>query len=259
MKLDVIFRSCSEVQAVHGNGRPLGADKSEVLLRCLNSIIKSLKAAQQKGPAFSVRLTILDDHSRPACLDTMGSLLDKSGFAFEIINLAERGNGASIAACLHWARTHAEDLFYLVEDDYLHEVSAISEMLDAYARAGLLVPERDPVIFPCDYPDRYQSLYPSRVFLGAQRYWRTVLHTTGTFLTSRRNLEHYWHHYLEFSNYGIKPGISEDSTINRIYREVVCLSPMPSLTKHMHEGLDSPFVPWTSWWEQAALEQGTTL
>lgn len=250
----MIFRSCSEVTAVHGNGRPLGATKSDVLLRCLNSLVASLHDAMDQKVATDVRLVVIDDHSSQACVEAMNNLLKQASFTTVFHALECRGNGPSIGECFRWARANVDELFYLVEDDYLHQRTAVAEMLEAYSRASFLVRDRDPVIFPCDYPDRYRAPYPSRIFLGSRRYWRTVMHTTGTFMTSKRNLERYWEQYLALSNYGVVPGVTEENTINQIYREVPCLSPMPSLTKHMHEGLDCPYINWTSWWNESAVE-----
>jgi hypothetical protein len=253
MKLDIIFRSCSSVTAVHGNGRPFGADKEEVILRCLHALAATTTAALSAGALASARLVVLDDHSTARCLERMQRILTSCAFPTELHSLAARGNGPSIAACLTWARSHASELFYLVEDDYLHSGTAITEMVEAYGRATGLARDRDPVIFPCDYPDRYQSPYPSFVFLSSHRYWRTVRHTTGTFMTSHRNLERYWDKYIAFAGYGIDPQVHEDNTINLIYREVPCLSPMPTLAEHLHAGMDSPYSQRQAWWSQSEI------
>lgn len=110
---------------------------------------------------------------------------------------------------------------------------------------------QDVVVFPCDYPDLYKSPQVSSVFLSAMRYWRVVASTTGTFMITRALLDRFWHHYMDLSRYQLDPSISEATTINLIYQQVPCFSPMPSLAVHMHDGMQSPFVDWKSWWDQS--------
>ena len=254
MHLDVLFRSCSRVAAFHGNARPMGIGKTELIVRCLDSIIKSVQQALESGELSGARLTVIDDRSSDECLSLMGMRLSSCAFPTEIITSAVTGNGPSMMSAFAWMRTHGQGLFYLVEDDYLHTRSAIGEMVDAFA-AGTRITGSDVVIFPCDYPDRYQAPYESVVLLSGRRYWRTVLHSTGTFLTSRANLERFWPIYERFTHFGVDPNVGEANTVNLIYRQTACLSPMPSLTKHMHEGLDSPFTRWEDWWQETAMPQ----
>jgi hypothetical protein len=87
------------------------------------------------------------------------------------------------------------------------------------------------------------------VLLGGDRHWRRTWMTTFTSVTTVGTLRKYWKHYDRLGDYGIEPDISEHNTINLIYAEVPCLSPMPSLAVHM-QMLEhvSPYVDWRGWW-----------
>lgn len=250
-RLDILFRSCSRVLSVHGSHRGgtrvLDLQKPEIILTCLRSLVRSIEAAQAQVGVPTITLTVLDDHSDEETLAGIRSLLAGRAFQTSLVPLEITGNGPSLRANYEHARANCPGLIYFVEDDYLHAPSAILEMLGAFAalseRAG-----QEAVIFPCDYPDRYHQPYPSVILAGPGRYWRSIQHTTGTFLTTRAILEKHWERYAAFGEYGVDPQVTEASTINRVYDEVPCFSPMPSLTVHLHhpESL-SPFVDWQTW------------
>lgn len=248
MKPHLIFRSCSVVNSVHGTTRPVPFDKAALIAGCLESLLISIRAATQAGFPGEFRLTVIDDHSSDECVHAIRSLLGTAPFRTELVSLQSRGNAASLLACYEHARAEAPDLIYFVEDDYLHASSAIPEMLDAYLTFQKQL-NREVVIFPCDHPDRYRDPYPSMILAGRNRPWRSVLQTSGTFLLHRSTLDKYWPTYRRFADYGLDPAIKEDSTINLIYREVPCFSPLPSLTVHLQDEKSlSPYVDWKSWW-----------
>lgn len=250
-KLDVLFRSCSRVFTFHGGNRVVDVKKGELTLTCLASLIASAEKLVESDYRGALRLTVLDDRSDESTVRGIRERLERCTFPTEFRVTRETGNGPSLRENYEHARVHCEGLVYFVEDDYLHDRNALVEMVDAFERfrGGFGV---DPVIFPFDSPDRYRDPYPSVIVRGPLRYWRTVRHTGGTFMVSRRILDAHWERYLEFSQYGIDPSVTEDSTINHIYSEVPCLVPMPSLTVHLHdENSMPPFIPWQEWWESA--------
>ena len=248
---DIVFRSCSTVNSVHGGVRVLKIPKSELLLGCLASLVDSLRYALEHDKGFQARLVVIDDHSDPACVEKMRRLLGDCPFATEFRQLGQTsGNAASIRACYDYARAQSQGLIYFVEDDYLHDERAILEMLQASLDFSREM--RQPVVIhPCDHPDRYRMIYPSSIVPGRDRHWRTIQHTTGTFLLDRQTLDQFWEHYEAFAGYGVKPGICEDNTINRVYEKVPCFSPLPSLATHLQDEASlSPYVDWQSLWER---------
>jgi glycosyltransferase involved in cell wall biosynthesis len=251
MHVDILFRSCSRVLAVHGRPRAVPVGKEELILRCLATLRATVSHACQSGALTSGQLIVIDDHSSADCLDAMRRLLVDLPIGVYCLGVEGTGNSASLKTAYAYARGRCRDLIYFVEDDYLHAPSALAEMIEIYQQAGAGL-GYDPIIHPCDYMDRYRDPYPSMVILGKHRYWRTVLHTTGTFMVARQTFDRYRDLYDAFSDYGTDPGIQEDTTINRIYSQTTCLAPMPSLTVHLQEpSLLPPFVPWEDWWQAA--------
>jgi hypothetical protein len=229
--------------------------KSEIILTCLNSLMASLNDAKGRLPQLEASIHVIDDHSDETCVRGILHLLNTCPFETSMQRLdTKTGNGASLAATYDYARKEARDLIYFVEDDYLHSPSALFELLDAHARLNARF-SQSVILFPCDYPDRYAEPYPTLITLGCARYWRSVLHTTGTLFVARETLEKYWEVFLRFAQYGIDPGVNEDNTINRIYRETPCFSPIPSLTVHMASPESmSPFIDWKAGWEMNRLK-----
>jgi hypothetical protein len=254
-KLLVIFRSCSTVASYHGQTRFLDVPKSELLLGCFRSLVASIVHARAKTE-WPITLALVDDHSDETVVKELQEIARESGITFSFHALTETtGNGASLAACYAYADSANADLIYFVEDDYLHAESALIEMIEAYQYMRVRM-EQDVVVHPYDSPDRYADPYPSFIFASRERYWRTVRHTTGTFVVSKDVFKKYRKNYEDFSTDSGK-GIIEDGTINKIYEEVPCISPMPSLAVHMETPAHlPPFVPWKMWWERAVGKKG---
>lgn len=252
MKLDVIFRSCSRVLAVHGNRRVVNAAKEEIILRCLNSLIRAMHEACNLE-ASELSLTVFDDHSSLTCVETMKILLQSCSFPTCFVALTETGNGPSLKATYEFARENCTGLIYFVEDDYLHAREAVRDLLASHQQISFFV-KQDVVLFPCDYPGLYQTYNTTAVVLSENRYWRAIGHTTATILLSHQTLCKHWQRYMDLTGYQPGGEITEANTINLVYREVPCFSPMPSLTVHLGgaEAI-SPLVNWTEWWEQNAL------
>ncbi len=255
MRFDMIFRSCSKVYSVHGGERIVNASKEELIIRCLRSLIRSATFAHQKYQADSFSLTIIDDHSSESCVRAIQIALSEVAFPTRFISMTDRtGNGQSLLTTYEYARDNCEDLIYFVEDDFLHESIAVPELLSSYATISNTV-KSDVVLYPCDYLTLYQKHYPSAILLSRDRYWRNIGHTTGTIVVSKKTLTRYWDRFMDFTRYDIDPDISEENTLNQIYRNggVPCFSPMPSLAVHMGpEACASPFVNWRKWWDENA-------
>lgn len=236
MNLNVIFRSCTRAGNLNahrfGDKRPFTDSKRELVLACLNSLLSSLG---NKGT-----IHVLDDHSPQEDADAIQTLLKSYGDKHLFIALEKKGNGYSCDASLKYAREQKSDLIYLCEDDYLHLPHAISSMLDVYEKHGAIV-------FPVDYFDRYKEPYPSHIFLGAYNYWRSIKHTTFTFMISQKILEKYWSVYEELArrNMDAVGSGAEDDTINKIYEKELCVSPLPSLAAHL--GPTPPLPPFIDW------------
>lgn len=189
------------------------------------------------------RLHVLDDHSSDDDVAMIRRILAKAPGRAEFVPLDVTGNGASLEACFHYARKKKFDLIYFCEDDYWHLPGALVRMLEFHDHFGY-----DCIIHPTDYTDRYtRPPYESLIFLGKDRHWRTIRHTTGTFMVSRRILEAHWGQYMKFSAYNKKGYGGEDDSINKIYKKEICVSPIPSLAAHISpEPALPPYVDWAA-------------
>lgn len=234
MILDIIFRSCTRVNSEHGGTRPLRATKSQVTLVCLKSLLESCRRIG--------RVHVLDDYSHKEDVEKIQRLLKQYSeeHIFKAIDVGN--NGASMEESFNYARENKFDLIYFCEDDYLHLPQAISSMINFYQNFG-----KECIIHPTDYVDRYlrDKPYPSLVYLGGDRHWRTILHTTCTFMINRRILEKYWNVYLKLAQINKGEAGGEDKTINKIYKKEICVSPIPSLAAHFSPEPEMPhFVDW---------------
>ncbi|BAX95058.1 hypothetical protein [Mycobacterium shigaense] len=257
MKLDIHLQTHSDI-SVHGAHRYVAAPKSEIMLRCAQSLVTSINHADG-----DIVLRVFDDHSSPDVLPTLHRILQKCRYPVEFIALADRGYNASCLASFSRARDDARELVYFVEDDYLHGPSAVAEMLGAHLLFRERLGGREVALHPYDDPRNYCSPIFSRencsVVYGTHRHWRTNTHTTNTCWVEIATLERNWELFDLLARYSSTPygqehHIFEASTINRIWREQVALfTPIPSLALHLqHEEHKDPYLDWAQWWRAAA-------
>jgi glycosyltransferase involved in cell wall biosynthesis len=253
LRLDVFFRTCSNISAVNGTYRVVNASKTEIVLRCLNALIHSMgQVGGDKSTPLS--LTVVDDHSDPECLRWISKLLaERCDFPRRLIHLEGTGNGASLLKNYELARKDCDDLIYFVEDDYLHDPAAIGSLLKARQQLSFTL-NQDIVLFPCDNPKYYEGFNPAAILTAEDRYWRAILSTTATVLVSKKTLVDHWERFIGLTRYEPE-AVTEADTINRIYETVPCFSPMPSLAAHLVDGGFMPrLVNWISWWEGSKVE-----
>ena len=236
--VNVILRTCDRVEVaspLNSRSRDFGTKKAVIRI-CVDSVKKSIDYFENSTHG-KVNFIILDDFSSVETIDCLKSL--KPG---ELIHQKTSGNGASFAACMDRARS-LEGLMLFVEDDYLLEESCLYEMVSLYEQFK----KNNQVIcvYPSDYPDRYRNPEPCFVVLGERRHWRTVLHTTCTFMMDKSTLIKYYAQLARFKDYGKDPAVNEETTVNLIYKEVLCFSPIPSLAEHYqyNETLSPFFMP----------------
>ena len=253
-QLDIYFRSCARVEVfAQSRNRFIGVPKCEVVVRCLNSLVRAIAYAKEQGLETPIRLTVLDDHSSEDCVVRIKAVLATAPYPTNFRPLVGTGVGASLTETYQLARAETRDLIYFTADDYLHDERAILELVQSYQRLAAVLAQ-DLVLFVSDYPDRYRHVYPTHVLLGSHRHWRGVHNTTGADMVSREILIKYWDVYMAFGQYGIDPNVTEENTIDHIYREVPCYSPLPSLAVHFqHFDTLSPYFDWEKWWKASAV------
>ena len=270
--LTVIFRSCTSVNMLTQNKKRLfDKNKSEYTFRSLNSIIKSLNQAKAVLPKIEFDIIVIDHNSEKNDIEQMKKQLDKSNLKNSIILLNvnefvnniksinaknekvtenQISNMSNIHKSLLVAKDQCNDLVYFVEDDYLHQLDSIYEMIFTYERISSQM-NRELFICPTDYPYLYTKADTTNIFLGSSKHWRKVEETLCTFLTSKIILQKYWKKFISMCQFEHYPF---EQPLHDIYKSEYCLSPIPSLALHCTNinsvfGL-SPNMNWKKIWEE---------
>ena len=268
--LDIILRTCTSVNMLSQSKKRLfDADKPEYTLRTLNSIIKSINSSKEIFNKINLKITIIDHNSKTKVIDQMRVLLGNQFFKSEIIDLKvenfkdeiqnlnqqnkkvtdnQISNMSNIHQSLLIAK-NCEDLIYFVEDDYLHSINSIKELIFSYEKLSSLL-KRELILCPIDYPYLYNKAENSKIFLGHNLHWRQIDESLCTFLTSNLIVKKYWEELTSVCKFEHYPF---EKPFHEIYKKEFCLSPIPSLATHYTNvnsvyGL-SPFIDYKKIWE----------
>ena len=262
----ILFRTNSNVEIWDQNKKRLFEEpKIEYTVRSLKSLIKSINFCNEKYPSIKIKLMIVDDNSKQENLEKITTLAKNSNLKTEILNLDHHkyknvikeqkneqtfSNLASLLCCYENAKEHAEDLVFFVEDDYLHFVPMMEEMISSYERISSQL-NKDIFICPSDYPFLYMNNKKTNVLIGNKRHWRTIDETLCTFMTSKKFIEKYWENFRKTCLDRNEPF---EKYLNEIYKSEICISPMKSLSVHFTNinssyGL-SPFIDYKKLWDE---------
>ena len=269
--LTIILRTCANVHLLTQSKRRIfDKEKSEYTLRTLNSIIKSVNFSKNIFKDIDLEIIIIDHNSDQKTIDKMKLLISKQFFKSQIIPLNmdnfinninpinEKKEKVTFNQMSNMTNIHqslllskkCDDLVYFVEDDYIHSIESIKEMILTYEKLSSIL-KKELILCPTDYPYLYTKTVNSKIFLGDKKHWRTVNETLCTFLTSRIIIEKYWEKldkWCKFEHYPF------EKPLNEIYETEYCLSPIPSLAIHCTNinssfGL-SPNYNWKKIWDE---------
>lgn len=254
MKLDIVLRTCDRGN-VHTDWRTRYCQqpKNVLVLGCLRSLIRSCNQLINHTP----KLTVLDDHSSPNTVHAIKNTLSTCDFVTEFVALEQRGYNNSCYQQYVRCKDSNADLVYALEDDYLHEPSALQEMCDTYNIFRGRMPDRNIAIYPFDDPGHYKTPFGSFLVHGSARHWRNNFYSTGVFMCSPKLIVDQWDifktlaskyngNYLETR----EEHIDESNTINNIWKtDAVLFTPVPSLALHMQfDDQRDPYINWVQWW-----------
>ena len=272
--LDIILRTCSSVNMLsQSKKRVFMSSKSEYSLRTLNSIINSINNNKKIFKNIKLKLTIIDHNSDKKIIQKFKKILKNQFFKSEInqldINFYKKkinrinqqgnkvtnnqiSNMSNINQSLNLGK-NCDDLVYFVEDDYLHKIDAIEEMIFAYERISTQL-GKELIMCPSDYPYLYTKLQNSRILLGNKYHWRTVDESLCTFLTSKKIINKYFKKFTsacEFEHYPF------EKPFHDIYKKELCISPVPAIAVHYTNinsvyGL-SPLINYKELWKKNKL------
>ena len=246
--LTIILRTCGRVLSLHGD-RYVRKSKPEIINKCLSSLVNSINQVTD----HDIKLFVIDDHSHEDCLADIKKIVAQCNFPTHIIPLEGTGiTGASetCKAVYRLVDEHCTDLWYHVEDDYLHFPQAINDMIETVdqleANTGQMI-----AINPHDDVWRYtRQIYESILLLGPYRHYRTVKHTTYTCLASRTIFDKYRNHFDDAAEWILRR--DENETINQVWNkdDVMLFSPIPSLALHlMEESGKDPYIDFDVLWD----------
>jgi hypothetical protein len=246
-KLTIILRTCGKVFSQHG-GRYVNKSKPEIINVCVSSLVDSINRVK----SHEVKLIVLDDHSDPSCIADITNIISRCDAQTELINADATGNAATMAKVYELVEQRATDLWYHVEDDYIHKPEAIQDMIDSVdqfeGNTGQMI-----AINPHDDIWRYlHQIYESVILLGPNRHYRTVKHTTYTCLASKSLYNKYKQHFQDVVRLTAqRADWVEDKSINLVWTkpDVMLFSPIPGLAFHiMEESGKDPYLDFEALW-----------
>ncbi len=269
--LNIILRTCASVNMLsQSKKRIFNSDKKDYTLNTLVSIIKSINYSKKLFNKIKLNLTIIDHDSDDKTIKKMKKILKNQFFKNEILKLDighfkknikefnkegkkvstnQISNMCNINQSLNLGK-ECDDLVYFVEDDYIHTLNAIEEMIYTYERISSQI-GKELILCPSDYPYLYNKLENSKIFLGHRHHWRSVSETLCTFLTSSKIIKKHFKKFVsacEFEHYPF------EKPFHDIYKTELCISPMPAVAVHYTNinsvyGL-SPLINYKKLWEK---------
>ena len=269
--LTIIVRTCTSINMLTQTKKRLfDQEKSEYTLRSLNSIVKSINFAKDLFDNINLELIIVDHNSEKNVVDKIKSILSDQFFKSKFIPLNiddfkkdinpineknekvtfnQMSNMSNIHQSLLLAKK-SDDLVYFVEDDYIHSIDALKEMILTYEKLSSML-KTELILCPTDYPYLYSEVENSKIFLGDKSHWRSIKETLCTFLMSKEMLIKYWDELISMCKYEHYPF---EKPLHNIYEKEYCLSPIPSLAIHLTNinsifGL-SPNIDWKKSWDE---------
>ena len=273
--LTIILRTCASVNMLtQSKKRIFDQEKSEYTFRSLNSIINSLNFAKELFDNVNLELIIVDHNSEKSVVDKIKLIISNQFFKSRFISLNvddfkkdinskneknekvtfnQMSNMSNIHQSLILAK-ESDDLIYFVEDDYIHSIHAIKEMIFTYEKLSSML-KTELILCPSDYPYLYSEIENAKIFLGNKSHWRSIKETLCTFLMSKQMVVKYWDELTSMCKFEHYPF---EKPLHNIYEKEYCLSPIPSIAIHCTNinsifGL-APNVDWKKTWEESELK-----
>lgn len=159
---------------------------------------------------------------------------------YEAIEIEGRSGRASFLASYELAKkikTSKEDLYYFLENDYLHLpgwVDKIKELFDTYSNLNYvsLYDHNDKYFFPM-----YDNLV-SKIFATKTHHWRTTPSTCGSYITNKKIFKE------DFDIHTTVEGDHNKFLQLNSERNRFVATPIPGLSTHCMKGLLSPTIDW---------------
>lgn len=253
--LDIVVRTCTRDNPLGPQTRYIPEPKSAITLVCLKSLIASINqwVFQNNSKTCDITLHVLDDQS---CIEDKQKLKNAltdclSSTVWQ--DIVAGSQPASMAYGNEYVAQQSGDLFYMLDDDYLHKPNAITELILSYYKISNFL-QHDCVLSSCDHHCYYKpsDIVPGIVLLGESIHWKQTNATTASvFISSNayRQFKYLWDNLALYD--GGYNGISEITTINRAYSQIPAFHPLPSLSAHIsYPDSAIPFFDHMALWNQ---------
>ncbi len=263
--LKIIVRTCTSELIMDQNKRRIfDCGKNEYTFRSLRSLIKSTNQAIDKFKDINFELIVTDTNSPNEDLEKIREIMSdfKANSKLSSINLnnfknkikegyskAKFSNMANFYNSLIIAKNEDADLIYFVEDDYLHSLNSINEMILSYEKFNSIF-SKEVILLPSDYPYLYTKDENTKIYLGEKYHWRLVRESLVTFMISKDLIDKYFSKLEIMGKEWVDPW---EKPLHDIYQIHPCLSPIPSLAIHCANinsifGV-SPFIDIKNLWD----------
>jgi hypothetical protein len=242
--LKIILRTCtSELIMDQNKKRLFDRDKNEYTFRTLKSLIHSTEIAKNKFNDIDFEIIVTDTNSSQNDISAIKEFLTLTKIDSKFISVdlksfeskiksgyskAKFSNMANFYNSLLLAKNDDADIIYFVEDDYIHSKGAITEMIFSYEKFSTIF-EDELVLLPSDYPYLYAKDDSTRIYLGEKYHWRLVSESLVTFMTSKNLIEK---NFKNLEIMGKEWADPWEKPLHEIYKNNMCLSPLPSLAFH---------------------------
>ena len=267
--LKIILRTCTSELIMDQNKRRIfDEEKNVYTLKTLVSLIKSIEEASKNLKNISFELIVTDTNSTEIDINKIKEILNRTSINHRFISInldnfkdkiksgyskAKFSNMANFYNSLLIAKNEIADLVYFVEDDYLHERGAITEMIYSYEKFYSIF-SNDVILLPADYPYLYTKNDNTKIYLGETIHWRLVSESLVTFMASKELIEKNFNNLERMGIEWIDPW---EKPLHKIYETTPCLSPIPSLAVHCANinsvfGV-SPFIKLKNLWDNIKI------
>lgn len=234
--------------------------KEEITKKCVTSFFKSVHEAAKKERSIHHTIRIFDDRSSERTVTFLKNcvlLYSYANVTVEFEALSNPGIMNSISACYDWLIDNGTNLLYQVQDDYLFELDAVTEMIDIFFRI-MKETNSHSVVTPYNAPYLWRDTYrnrttPRTIFLGEKRYWIQIYDVSCSFMTSRENFINNRDLLNKFLSLDSKHHELEKISLNRMFveRGLLGVCPFESIALHMQGEYEyDPYVDWKRLWKE---------
>ena len=221
-KLNIIYRLCDSMNSSSSSGRCFDTNKNGLIKKCLQTLKRNVDKFEGELQIYC----IADSCSN----DIINYLQDQ--FPNAILKRYEKiGNAKSFCECVNLACSLPDgEQVYFLEDDYLMLSDDVLTTMNFNLRQISRETSRKIAIMPDDYPDRYVgNSIKTECRITETGHFLKINKSTCTFATYVDVIKKNKKFLLNFAKW---PRVTEDKSVNRVWKDVPLYQPIPAWTLH---------------------------